>query len=280
MKLDGVEYEERMERLEEVTWPKPLADLLEVTLAAYRQTHPWVSPDALSPKSVVREMYERGMTFNEFVSYHGLARSEGLLLRYLSDAYRALRRTVPETHRTEELDDIIEWLGELVRQTDSSLLDEWEELVNPTDAAPSPEVAPPARPLTANERAFTVMVRNAMFHRVELASRDAWEALGELEARVAELTDPPRKVLLSADAWNDALGAYYDDHDAIATDQAARSPAMLQIEKVPGEWRVRQVVVDPDGDLDWGITAVIDLDASDAVGAAVVTATGFTRLGG
>ena len=135
MKLDGVEYEERMERLEEVTWPKPLADLLEVTLAAYRQTHPWISQDALSPKSVVREMYERGMTFNEFVSDYGLSRSEGLVLRYLTDAYRALRRTVPESNRTDELEDIIEWLGELVRQTDSSLLDEWEDLVNPSDAA-------------------------------------------------------------------------------------------------------------------------------------------------
>ena len=280
MKLDGIEYEERMERLEEVTWPKPLADLLEVTLAAYRKTHPWISPEALSPKSVVREMYERGMTFNEFVSYYGLSRSEGLLLRYLSDAYRALRRTVPESHRTEELEDIIEWLGELVRQTDSSLLDEWEELVNPTDAAAADEVAPPARPLTANERAFTVMVRNAMFHRVELASRDAWESLGELEARIAELTDPPRPVVMDADAWNDALGAYYDDHDSIATDQAARSPALLQVEKVPGEWRLRQVVADPDGDHDWGITAVVDLAASDEVGAAVVTVTGFARLGG
>ncbi len=283
MKLDGIEYEERMERLDEVSWPKPLADLLEVTLSAYRQSHPWISVDALSPKSVVREMYERGMTFTEFVSYYGLSRSEGLLLRYLTDAYRALRRTVPEHYRDDELDDVVEWLGELVRQTDSSLLDEWEDLVNPSDDATSGrpgEVAPPARPLTANERAFTVMLRNAMFHRVELAARDAWEQLGELEARVAELTDPPRQVVMDADAWNEALGAYYDEHDAIATDQQARSPALLQVEKVPGEWRLRQVVVDPDGDRDWGVTAVVDLTASDEVGAAVLTVTGFERLGG
>jgi len=283
MKLDGIEYEERMERLEEVSWPKPLADLLEVTLAAYRQSHPWISADALSPKSVVREMYERGMTFTEFVSYYGLSRSEGLVLRYLTDAYRALRRTVPEHYRDDELEDVVEWLGELVRQTDSSLLDEWEDLVNPSDdATPGRpgEVAPPARPLTANERAFTVMLRNAMFHRVELAARDAWEQLGELESRVAELTDPPRQVVMDADAWNEALGAYYDEHDAIATDQQARSPALLQVEKVPGEWRLRQVVVDPDGDRDWGITAVVDLAASDEVGAAVLTVTGFERLGG
>jgi superfamily II RNA helicase len=281
MKLDGIEYEERMDRLEEVTWPKPLVDLLEVTLAAYRQSHPWLSPEALSPKSVVREMFERGMTFNEFISDYGLSRSEGLLLRYLSDAYRTLRHTVPDPTRTSELEDVIEWLGELVRQTDSSLLDEWEDLVNPSLAVlASGEVAPPVRPITGNERAFSVMIRNAMFHRVELASRDHWEALGELEARVADLTDPPRPVIMDAQAWNDALGQYYDAHDSIATDQEARSPQLLQIERAAGVWRLRQVVIDPDGDKDWGITAEVDLPASDEVGAAVLTVTGFEPLGG
>ena len=283
MKMDGIEYEERMERLEEVTWPKPLGDLLEVTLTAYRQTHPWISPGALSPKSVVREMYERGMTFNEFVSDYGLSRSEGLLLRYLTDAYRTLRHTVPESMRTEELEDLIEWLGELVRQTDSSLLDEWEHLVNPTEPvadALAPQAAPPVRPITANERAFTVMIRNAMFHRVELAARDQWEALGELETRVAELTDPPQAVVMDAEAWNEALGRYYEVHDSIATDQEARSPVNLQIEKAGRTWRLRQVVLDPEGDRDWGITAEVDLDASDSVGAAVLTVTAFEPLQG
>ncbi|MGA8047850.1 MAG: DUF3516 domain-containing protein [Dermatophilaceae bacterium] len=281
MKMDGIEYEERMDRLEEVSWPKPLADLLEVTLTAYRTTHPWLSPEALSPKSVVREMYERGMTFTEFVSAYGLTRSEGLLLRYLTDAYRTLRHTVPDSMRTEELEDIVEWLGELVRQTDSSLLDEWEDLVNPAETLLSGgEVAPPVRPITGNERAFTVLIRNAMFHRVELAARDRWEDLGQLEARVAELTDPPQKVAMDAQAWNDALGAYYDRHDSIGTDQAARSPALLQVQRAPDLWRLRQVVVDPDGDLDWGITAEVDLAASDDVGAAVLTVRGFAPLGG
>ncbi|MFN2320100.1 MAG: DUF3516 domain-containing protein, partial [Dermatophilaceae bacterium] len=280
MKLDGIEYEERMERLDDVTWPKPLADLLEVTLAAYRHTHPWISPEALSPKSIVREMYERGMTFNEFVSVYGLSRSEGLVLRYLTDAYRTLRHTVPDSMHTDELEDVIEWLGELVRQTDSSLLDEWEDLVNPAQALlAAGDIAPPVRPVTGNERAFTVMIRNAMFHRVELASRDRWEVLGELEARVAELTDPPQKVVMDAQTWNDALGEYYDAHDSIATDQEAHSPQLLQIEKMSDMWRLRQVIVDPNGDKDWGITAEVDLRASDEVGAAVLTVTGFEALG-
>ncbi|HSF97207.1 MAG TPA: DUF3516 domain-containing protein, partial [Ornithinibacter sp.] len=128
MKADGMEYEERMDALDDVTWPRPLAEELEGALRVYRQRHPWVDPRDLSPKSVVREMYERAMTFGEFVAHHKLFRAEGVVLRYLTDAYRALRSTVPTSARTEEVDDIVEWLGEVVRHTDSSLLDEWEAL--------------------------------------------------------------------------------------------------------------------------------------------------------
>ena len=139
--------------------------------------HPWVADHELSPKSVARDMYERAMTFSEYISFYGLARSEGLVLRYLADAYKAMRQTVPEEARTEELADLIEWLGELVRQVDSSLIDEWERLRNPVD-----EVAhlaadrPPA--VTGNKRAFRVLVRNALFRRVELAALRRWDELG------------------------------------------------------------------------------------------------------
>ena len=138
MKADGIEYEERMELLDDVTWPKPLGELLSALLGTYRQTHPWVAEEALSPKSVVREMWERAMTFSEYVAWLGLGRSEGLLLRYLSDAYRTLRQTVPDSARNEGLDDIVEWLGAVVRQTDSSLVDEWEALVSGNLWRPNP----------------------------------------------------------------------------------------------------------------------------------------------
>src|SRR6476620_4173320 len=187
MKAEGIEYDERLELLEDVTWPKPLADLLEATFATYQQGHPWVAENALSPKSVVRDMYERAMTFTELVGYYGLARSEGSVLRYLSDAYKALRQTVPDSLKTEELTDLIEWLGEVVRQTDSSLLDEWEQLTDPDADGLTGEALRPAReveprPITANVKAFRVLVRNAMFRRVELASRGRWDELGALDA--------------------------------------------------------------------------------------------------
>ncbi|CAI9404855.1 DEAD/DEAH box helicase [Aestuariimicrobium sp. T2.26MG-19.2B] len=278
LKAEGYDYEERLELLEGISWPTPLSELLEHTLGLYRQSHPWVDPEQLSPKSVVREMYERGQTFGEFVAALGLARSEGLVLRYLSDAYRTLRHTVPEAVRTEELDDLIAWLGEMIRQTDSSLLDEWDALANPADALAPSDLPEQPRPLTGNERAFRVLVRNAMFHKVELAAREKARELAEVEQRTAQLTDPPAKVVMDTDAWDDALDAYFDDHTDIGIDQGARSPALLQVTVSGRVWQVRQVIDDPDHDHDWAIEAEVDLDASDEVGAAVLVSTAMRRM--
>src|SRR5271169_350943 len=181
MKADGVAYEERLELLDDVTYPKPLADLLDGAYDIYRRGHPWVADYELSPKSVVRDMYERALTFTEYVGFYGLSRSEGLVLRYLADAYKALRQTVPDEAKTEELADLIEWLGEIVRQVDSSLLDEWERLRNPSDDPGRRRDDRPAS-VTANVRAFRVLVRNALFHRVKLAALGDYDSLGTLDA--------------------------------------------------------------------------------------------------
>src|SRR5450756_1033251 len=137
MKAEGIEYDARMELLDAVTWPKPLEEILEAGYEIYRRGHPWVGDYHVSPKAIVRDMFERAMTFGEYVQFYGLTRSEGVVLRYLADAYKALRQTVPDQAKTEELIDLIEWLGELVRQVDSSLIDEWERLRNPA-ASPGP----------------------------------------------------------------------------------------------------------------------------------------------
>ncbi len=287
MKAEGIEYEERMELLEQVTYPKPLAEGLLDLLRTFRETHPWVRESDLSPKSVVRDMYEEGRTFSELIAHYGIARSEGLVLRYISSAYRALRRTVPEEVRTEELEDIIDWLGETVRQTDSSLLDEWEALTDPDAVAraaaalESGEPPAPPRPITANARAFGVMVRNAMFHKVQLAARDRPEELAGLEAASAALTgDAPGRVPMGAEAWREALAAYAEEHGAIATGADARSPELLLVDVDPPgvegrAWAVRQVIADPEEDHDWAIVATVDLDASDAVGEPVIRTTAF-----
>ncbi|MGD9957257.1 MAG: DUF3516 domain-containing protein, partial [Candidatus Nanopelagicales bacterium] len=271
MKAEGIEYEERMELLQDVSHPKPLSDLLDAAYEIYKRGHPWVADYELRPKSVVRDMFERAMNFVEYVGFYQLTRSEGLVLRYLADAYRTLRRTVPDAARTEELDDIVEWLGELVRQVDSSLLDEWEQLRSGADssdgAGATPVAAGPPR-VTANARAFRVLVRNAMFRRVELAARRDWWALGDLDASDG----------WDADAWRDALSPYFDEHAEIPTGADARGPARIIIDEQPGRWIVRQILDDPAGDHDWGFTAEVDLAASDEAGEAVLTLTDVGQL--
>ncbi|MCH1867028.1 RNA helicase [Nocardioides sp. CFH 31398] len=285
MKADGIEYEERMVLLEEVTWPQPLRELLETVWEDYLLGHPWLSPDAMTPASVVRDMVEQGMGFTELVSRYQLARSEGLLLRCLSDTYRALRQVVPDVHRTAALADVEEWLGETIRQTDSSLLDEWEALTGAGPAAlegrdPSAP-PPPPRPLSERVRPFTVMVRNAVFRRVQLAARDDVDALTALEVSSAGLGELPP--LVDAAAWDAALEAYYAEHDEIRTDGDARGPELFTTEPATDEdgrrvWRVRQTVLDPEGHRDWVIDAEVDLATSDEVGEAVVRATAMRRL--
>ncbi|TAL25894.1 MAG: DUF3516 domain-containing protein, partial [Frankiales bacterium] len=257
MKAQGIEYDERMELLEEISYPMPLREQLEAAFEIYRDGHPWVADEELTPKSVARDLSERAMTFVEYVGFYGLARSEGLLLRYLADAYKALRRTVPTAARTEEVEDLISWLGEIVRQTDSSLLEEWESLMSgeaPVPAAQPVDETPP--PVTANERAFRVLVRNALFRRVELFALRRWIDLGEL--------DPDFE-------WEHPIRAYFEEHSSVNTGPDARGPALFMVTAEPGRWLVRQILDDPAGHHDWAITAEVDLAASDEAGTAVLT---------
>ena len=198
MKAEGMDYEERMAALEDVTWPTPLEELLTPALAMYRQSNPWIAEHELSPKSVVRDMVENAMTFSDLISRYELGRSEGVVLRYLTDAYRALRQVIPDEHRTEELDQVIDWLGSLIRAVDSSLIDEWEALgsiqsgkevttPNDTNASAGTELAFGADadgkvPFSRNLHAFRVAVRKEMFRRVDLMARDDVEGLARLDA--------------------------------------------------------------------------------------------------
>jgi superfamily II RNA helicase len=267
MKADGMEYEERMELLQDITYPKPLEDTLYGAYEIYRSGHPWVADHQVQPKGIVRDMYERAMTFTEYVAEYQLARVEGIVLRYLASTYKALQQTVPDSLKTEDLQDLTEWLGELVRQVDSSLLDEWEQLQNPTDE-PQLQIEETPTAVTANERAFRVLVRNAMFRRVELAALERYDDLAELDA--VDGWDAAR--------WADALDAYFEEHDEIQTGPNARGPKLLQIEQEAELWRVRQVLDDPAGHRDWGIGAEVDLRASDEAGRAILHVTTVDRL--
>ena len=268
LKAAGVEYEERIEALDKIEYPKPLRAFTYDLFDIYRLEHPWAADYNIQPKSVARDLYERAMTFSEYVAYYGLTRSEGLLLRYLSEVYKGLIRNVPEDMKTEELLDVTEWLGELVRQVDSSLIDEWQHLAVAVASASLEEAvaeigvelsgdttAPP--PVTSNVRAFKVMVRNAAFHRVELAARRDAAGLAD-----AEMPDG-----LDASGWTEALEQYFSVHGGIGTGREARAATWFYLAERPGRWEVRQILDDPEEWHNCAIVAEVDLAASDEAGA-------------
>ena len=262
MKAEGIEYDERMERLQEVTWPKPLEELLEAAFAEYCEKVPWARDFALSPKSVLRDMVETASDFKEYVGRYNIARSEGLLLRYLSEAFRALDRTVPLDKRDERLRDIIAWLGLVVRTVDSSLVDEWaaagEGSSEGLGAAP-----PAADEVVRDRRGLTLLVRNALFARVRLAAFGRTDELGKLDADWG----------WRAPVWQRALDRFYEEHEEIVLDGDARSAAYYTIdesdERSGHVWHVHQVFRDSDDDRDFGIWGDVDLDATQDEGAVV-----------
>ncbi len=254
MKASGVEYEERMERLAQVEPPKPNKDWIYSSFNRFRRHHPWVGGDTVKPKSVVRDLYERSMTFGEYVSHYKLKRSEGVVLRYLSDVYKGLIQNVADEYRTDEIDDLTAWLGALVRQVDSSLIDEWERLIAPD---PDIDAAAPVRPTAAtvvdDERAFRVMVRNQVFEWAQrLARRTGYDAL------LVDPVDPER--FASIEDVVAAMDPYWERFDAIDLGPEARSPDRFVYE--PRIGRVAQVLLDPDATNEWRIEAVVDIEAS------------------
>jgi superfamily II RNA helicase len=277
LKEEGMEYEDRMEVLRELEHPKPLADFLYNIFDEYRLHHPWAADHNVHPKSVVRDMYEQSMSFSEYVAHYGVARSEGLLLRYLSDGYKALVQNVPEDMKSSDLRDLSEWLGEMVRQVDSSLLDEWELLSQPEEleaalargerptVRPATGAEPP--PVTANQRAFRVMVRNACFRRVELAAKRDWPALGELDQEAG----------WDAARWEAEFAPYFAEQPTIGTGADARGPDLWDVSEQGRKWQARQILDDPAGYHEWALVVDVALDASDEKGEPVVRPVGVER---
>ncbi len=263
MKADGVDYEERIERIAEVTYEKPLEELLEAAFARYCAEVPWAADYELRPKSVLREMVETASDFKGYVQRCGISRAEGILLRYLSEAYRSLDRTVPLDKRDERLEDIVSWLGLVVRTVDSSLVDEWSQSGESEEAGAS-LAAPEAGDVVVHDRrALTVLVRNALFRRVRLAAEERTDELGDLDGEWG----------WRALRWRSALDAYFEQHEDILLDGDARSMDYLDINEVDEHgahvWHVRQTFRDPEGDRDFGIAADVDLDETQELGEVV-----------
>lgn len=284
MKMDGVDYNTRMERLNEITYPQPLKPLLDEAFEHYVEDVPWAADYDINPKSVVRNMIETASTFTTYVSRYNLQQSEGILLKYLSDTYRGLYQTIPPSLRTEELNNIIAWLRVVIRGTDSSLLDEWNELYElkeydqkdktAFDNSPDPSLLVKKThkntdthtfELSAeDQRGLELLIRNSLFTRVELIALDRPQQLGELD----EDWDMAER------QWDNVLENIYHDHEEILTDQQARSKKYFILDsklQKEGFWEVRQILDDAEGDYDWSISGIVDLQKSLEQARAVFT---------
>ena len=269
LKAAGVEYEQRVEELEKLEHPKPLREFVYETFNAFALVHPWVRGDDVRPKSIAREMYERFMDFNEYVREYELGRAEGTLLRYLSEVYKALDQTVPAPAKTPEIEEIEVFLRAMIRAVDSSLLDEWERLRG--GLAPSEQQAggPAAAPegevdVTSDERAFTVLVRNALAQVLRALARKDWAAAAALVDSAGDGAP------WSGERFAAALLPFFQEHATIRTDPSARAPSLTRIEKMKGRWDVVQVIADGEGDDDWALFGTVDLEASARAARAVL----------
>jgi superfamily II RNA helicase len=264
MKARGMEYDERMAELEKVEYPKPNRDFVYATFDEFAARHPWVGHENIRPKSVAREMVERCVGFDDYVRDLELQRSEGTVLRYLTEVYKALVQTVPEGYRDEALDDVVAFLRATVRGVDSSLLDEWERMRDPTFQA-SPAAAPSPRDLLAavprapdaDPRAFAARVRNELHRLLKALADRRWDAAAEALGRRpgAEPDWPPERIARE-------LEPYFAAHPGIDVTPRARLPHNTFLEKAgPGRYLARQRIVDPGGEVDWVIECTIDLSA-------------------
>lgn len=269
LKVAGVPYDERMAQLEEITeHPKPKREFLYETFNAFAAAHPWVEGENVRPKSIAREMFERYLSFADYIRDYGLERSEGLLLRHLMQVYKVLAQTVPAAAKTEPVVEMEDYFRELIRGIDSSLLEEWERLRNPEFAA-AEAADKPARPstfdVTRDRAAFTRLVRTAVLGFLQDAAARDWEACA---ARAG--AEGAEAVAAEARRIERCFAAHFEARGRLRLDPEGRSAKHTHLDEDAAHWRVAQVLVDVEEANDWEATFRVDLAASRAANAVVL----------
>jgi superfamily II RNA helicase len=252
LKAEGVEYDERMRKLEEVTWDRPEEAFIRESFRIFAEKHPWVREHGVRPKSVAREMFEGYLGFDDYVAEYSLARGEGLLLRYLSQVHNTLVKSLPEERKTEALYEVIAFFRTLLAGVDSSLVEAWEELVHPVERV---QRALPERPfdLAEHSRALAARVRSEMLSLVRALARGAFEAAPGL---VRQDPDEP----FDAEAFERALAPFLEEYGEICFTPDARRAHHTRITPTgPRNYDVTQVLVDPKGDDLWALHGEVDL---------------------
>ena len=262
LKAQGVPYEDRVRELEDVTWPKPLAEFVYATFDLFAEKHPWLGSESIRPKSIAREMAETFLGFHDYVRQLGLERSEGLLLRYLGQVYTTLGQSVPEALRTDEVEEIRAYLRAMLEQVDASLVEEWEMLVHP-DLTPPAEGSPALpvrreRDVAADPRVFAARVRQECHRLVQaLAARD-WDEAARCVRQDSDDPWEPRR-------FHDALAPFFADYgEIVTTPDARRADRTTILETGRRTWDVMQTLVDPQGDEVWCLFGHVDLGEESA----------------
>ena len=281
MKMQGIEYDQRMEELEKLEYPKPNRDFIYSTFNAFAARHPWVGEENIRPKSIAREMFEEFRSFADYIKIYELQRAEGLLLRHLSSVYKVLAQTVPDAAKNDTLREMELYLSTMLRQIDSSLLEEWEKMRDPNylPRGEQAEVRPPgaeeaARDITRDPKAFTAAIRNRIFTFLRAL------ASGDIEAALATVNAPPsaEDEPWTAERLRRAWEAYHLEHASLRLDPEARNLRHTYI--TPSEdkrhWRVQQMLIDPAEANDWVAEFTVDLHASRVAGEPTL---GLLRLG-
>ena len=270
MKMEGLDYDKRMEELEKLEYPKPNREFIYSTFNAFADKHPWVGQENIRPKSIAREMFESFRSFSDYIRDYELQRAEGILLRHLNRVYKVLTQNVPDAAKNDQVQEMELYLGSMIRQVDSSLLDEWEKMRDPNfQRAETKEVRPfgaeeAALDVTRDTKAFTAAIRNRIFVFLRgLVIADYDQAIANLHSPLDAEGQP-----WTADRLHAAVEAYHVEHDHICLDPNARNARHTYV--VPSEdkktWRVQQMLVDPEGDNDWVAEFEVDLAQSRAAG--------------
>jgi len=254
MKADGVAFEERLAKLDELEYPKPCRDFIYNTFNDFSAAHPWVGQENIRPKSIVREMFEHFRSFADYINDYELHRAEGVLLRHLSTVHKVLAQTVPDRFKTEPVQEMEAWLAGVLRGTDSSLLDQWERLRDPNwKPSEDEDIKVEAPDITCNKREFTALMRTEIFKFLRPLAQESYG--------VAAAMLPSGSSTWNAEALAAALNPYFETHDRILLDNEARNGRHTYVD--PGEdgqtWRVSQVLVDIEGLNDWQCVFSVDL---------------------
>jgi len=265
LKAEGVPYEERMRRLDEVEPPAPSRAFIEQTFAYFQARHPWVQREDVRPKSIARELVEGYWDFDHYVRFYGLQRMEGVLLRYLGEVYGTLAQTVPDAAKTDAVQDVIAYLRALLERVDTSLIREWERMLHPELAAAEPAAPEPQRrrayDLAADPRELRARVRAELHRLVRALAAGDWEEAARLVHRDAD--DP-----WTSERFAAALAPFRSEYGEIVFTPRARENEWTRLEPDgPRRWRATQVLLDRDDDNVWCIEAEVDLSGErDPVG--------------